>query len=54
MAESGGIGTGERTYDETCAEVYDQWFGSCEEAAIDFLAELAGYGPVLESASARA
>jgi len=40
--------TGDRTYNEACAEVYDQWFGSCEEAAIDLLAELAGSGRVLE------
>ena len=38
----------DRTYDEACAEVYDQWFGSCEEAAVDRLAELAGGGRVLE------
>jgi len=38
----------DRTYNEACAEVYDQWFGSCEEAAIDRLAELAGSGRVLE------
>src|SRR5262245_32209241 len=40
--------TGDRTYDEACAEVYDQWFGACEEAAIDLLTELAGSGRVLE------
>lgn len=39
---------GDPTYDEACAEVYDQWFGSCEEAAVDLLAELAGAGRVLE------
>jgi len=38
----------DRTYSEACAEVYDQWFGSCEEAAVDRLAELAGTGRVLE------
>jgi SAM-dependent methyltransferase len=37
----------DRTYDEACAEVYDQWFGSCE-GAVDLLAELAGSGRVLE------
>jgi SAM-dependent methyltransferase len=42
------MSTADRTYDEACAEVYDQWFGSSEEAAIDFLAELAGSGRVLE------
>ena len=38
----------DHVYNEACAEVYDQWFGSCEEAAIDRLAELAGSGRVLE------
>lgn len=38
----------DRTYDEALAEVYDEWFGSCEEAAIDRLAELARSGRVLE------
>ena len=38
----------DRTYDEACAEVYDEWFGSCEKAAVDCLAELAGSGRVLE------
>lgn len=38
----------DRTYNEACADVYDQWFGACEEAAIDRLAELAGSGRVLE------
>lgn len=42
------MSTDDRTYNEACAEVYDQWFGSCEEAAIDLLAELAGSGRVLE------
>jgi hypothetical protein len=35
------MNTDDRTYGEACAEVYDQWFGSCEEAAVDLLAELA-------------
>ncbi len=38
----------DRVYNEACAEVYDEWFGSCEEAAVDRLAELAGAGRVLE------
>jgi SAM-dependent methyltransferase len=38
----------ERTYDERCADVYDQWFGHFEEAAVDVLAELAGGGRALE------
>ena len=42
------MSTDDGTYDEGCAEVYDQWFGSCEEAAVDLLAELAGSGRVLE------
>jgi SAM-dependent methyltransferase len=42
------MSTDDRTYNEACADVYDQWFGSCEEAAIDRLAELAGSGRVLE------
>jgi SAM-dependent methyltransferase len=42
------MNTNDRTYGEACAEVYDQWFGFCEEAAIDLLAELAGSGRVLE------
>jgi predicted TPR repeat methyltransferase len=44
----GAVSAEDRTYDEACAEVYDQWFGSCEEAAVDRLAELAGAGRVLE------
>lgn len=36
------------TYGEHLAEVYDKWFGSYEEAAIELLAELAGGGPALE------
>ncbi len=42
------MSSNDRTYDEACAEVYDQWFGAAEEAAVDFLAELAGTGRVLE------
>jgi SAM-dependent methyltransferase len=42
------MGTEDPTYNEACAEVYDQLFGSCEEAAVDLLAELAGTGRVLE------
>jgi SAM-dependent methyltransferase len=42
------MSTEDRTYNEACAEIYDQWFGSCEETAIDLLAELAGSGRVLE------
>jgi predicted TPR repeat methyltransferase len=42
------VSSEDRVYDEACAEVYDQWFGSCDEAAIDRLAELAGSGRVLE------
>ena len=42
------MSTEDPTYNEACAEVYDQWFGSCEEAAVDLLAELAGAGRVLE------
>jgi SAM-dependent methyltransferase len=42
------VSTEDPTYNEACAEVYDQWFGSCEEAAVDLLAELAGTGRVLE------
>ncbi|HEX8503252.1 MAG TPA: class I SAM-dependent methyltransferase [Pyrinomonadaceae bacterium] len=37
-----------RTYDASCADVYDQWFGYFDEAAVDVLAELAGGGRVLE------
>lgn len=36
------------TYGEHLAKVYDQWFGSYEEAAIEMLAELAQGGPALE------
>lgn len=42
------MSTEDGIYNEACAEVYDQWFGSCEEAAIDRLAELAGSAPALE------
>lgn len=42
------MSTDDPTYNEACADVYDQWFGSCEEAAVDLLAELAGSGRVLE------
>lgn len=42
------MSTDDRVYNEACAEVYDQWFGSWEEAAVDRLAELAGGGRVLE------
>ena len=42
------MSTEDPTYNEACAEVYDQWFGSCEEAAVNLLAELAGAGRVLE------
>ena len=42
------MSTEDPTYNEACAEVYDQWFGSCEEAAVDLLAELAGAGRGLE------
>ena len=42
------MSTDDPTYGEACAAVYDQWFGACEEAAVDLLAELAGAGRVLE------
>jgi SAM-dependent methyltransferase len=35
-------------YGERCAEVYDEWFGSCDESAIEALVELARGGRVLE------
>src|SRR5919107_808975 len=38
----------ERTYNQRCADVYDQWFGHFEEAAVDVLEELAGGGRALE------
>src|SRR6185503_2738016 len=36
------------TYGERLADVYDDWYGSFEEAAIETLGELAGSGPALE------
>ena len=36
------------TYGDHLADVYDQWFGSYEDAAIETLAELARGGPALE------
>ena len=36
------------TYGDHLADVYDQWFGPVEEAAIDMLAELAQSGRALE------
>lgn len=38
----------EETYNQHCADVYDQWFGYFDEAAVDLLEELAGGGRVLE------
>ena len=38
----------EETYNQRCADVYDQWFGYFDEAAVDVLAELAGGGRALE------
>lgn len=38
----------EEAYGRRCADVYDQWFGYFDEAAVEVLAELAGGGPVLE------
>jgi SAM-dependent methyltransferase len=38
----------ERTYDGRCADVYDQWFGYFDEAAVDVLEGLAGGGRALE------
>jgi SAM-dependent methyltransferase len=38
----------EETYNQRCADVYDQWFGYFDEAAVDVLEELAGVGRVLE------
>jgi SAM-dependent methyltransferase len=40
--------TVEETYNQRCADVYDQWFGYFDEAAVDVLEELAGGGRVLE------
>ena len=36
------------TYGERLADVYDDWYGSFEDAAIETLADLAGSGPALE------
>ncbi len=36
------------TYDEQCADVYDQWFSAFEERAVERLAVLAGGGRALE------
>ena len=38
----------EETYNQRCADVYDQWFGYFDEAALDVLEELASGGRVLE------
>ena len=38
----------EETYNQRCADVYDQWFGYFDEAAVDVLEELAGGGRALE------
>ena len=42
------------TYGDRIADVYDEWYGEAEfldrDAAVEFLAELAGDGPVLELA----
>ena len=38
----------EETYNQRCADVYDQWFGHFDEAAVAVLEELAGSGRVLE------
>jgi SAM-dependent methyltransferase len=38
----------DETYNQRCADVYDQWFGYFDEAAVDVLEELAGGGRVLE------
>ena len=42
------------TYGDRIADVYDEWYGEARfletDAAVDFLAELAGDGPVLELA----
>ena len=38
----------DETYNRRCADVYDQWFGFFDEAAVDVLEELAGGGRVLE------
>ncbi|HEX8558809.1 MAG TPA: class I SAM-dependent methyltransferase [Pyrinomonadaceae bacterium] len=38
----------DETYDARCADVYDQWFGYFDEAAVEALAGLAGGGRALE------
>src|SRR5215208_3323626 len=38
----------EEVYNQRCADVYDQWFGHFDEAAVDVLEELAGGGRALE------
>lgn len=38
----------EETYNQRCADVYDQWFGYFDEAAVDVLEGLAGGGRALE------
>jgi SAM-dependent methyltransferase len=38
----------EETYNQRCADVYDQWFGYFDEAALELLEELADGGRVLE------
>src|SRR5215218_7648318 len=38
----------EEVYNQRCADVYDQWFGHFDEAAVEVLAGLAGGGRVLE------
>lgn len=35
-------------YNQRCADVYDQWFGYFDDAAVDVLEELAGGGRALE------
>lgn len=39
---------GGEIYNQRCADVYDQWFGYFDEAAVDVLEELAGGGRALE------
>jgi SAM-dependent methyltransferase len=38
----------EEVYNQRCADVYDQWFGYFDEAAVEVLEGLAGGGRVLE------
>ena len=38
----------EETYNQRCADVYDQWFGYFDEAAVEVLEGLAGGGRALE------